>query len=116
MSIQAYQRAQTQGDSPRDIEYRAFGVATAGLMRAKESGRDDLGALAEALAFNRHLWTVLSADCAQPGNLLPEPLRASIISLAIWVRRYSRDVLRDGAAVDDLIEVNRAVMEGLAAR
>lgn len=115
MSIQAYQRAATQAETPRELERRAFGEATAGLMRCQEEGRANLGALAEALDRNRRLWNMLSADCAMEGNQLPAPLRANIISLALWVRRYSSDVMRDGADVGPLIEINRAIMEGLAA-
>jgi flagellar biosynthesis activator protein FlaF len=47
---------------------------------------------------------------------LPMPLRAQIISLAIWVSKYSSDVLRDGAELDPLIDINRTMMEGLASR
>lgn len=115
MSIQAYQRAATQGDSPRELEYRAFGLVTASLVRAKE-GALQPPALAEALDANRSLWNVLSADCAAEHNQLPIPLRAQIISLALWVSKHSSDVLRGMAAIDPLIEVNRSMMEGLAVR
>ena len=113
MSIKAYQHAAAQAKSPRDLEYRAFGAATAALMRAKEE-RANLGALAEALDVNRRLWSVMSADCAVEGNRLPPPVRAGIISLSLWVSRHSSQVLREGADIDPLIEVNRAIMEGLA--
>ena len=115
MSIQAYQRAATQGDSPRELEYRAFGMVTANLVRAKET-TPAAPQLAEALNANRRLWNVLSADCATANNQLPLQLRAQIISLAIWVSKHSSDVLRGAAALDPLIDVNRAMMEGLAAR
>ena len=95
MTIKAYQRAATQGDSPRELEYRAFGQVTAGLVRAVEETPSG-GALAEAVDANRRLWNVLAADCS--------------------VARYSADVIRDGAALDPLIDVNRTMMEGLAAR
>jgi flagellar biosynthesis regulator FlaF len=36
---------------------------------------------------------MLSADCAAPENQLPMALRGQIISLAMWVARYSRQVL-----------------------
>ena len=36
MSIKAYQRAATQAENPRQLEYRAFGQVTAGLVRVKE--------------------------------------------------------------------------------
>jgi flagellar protein FlaF len=115
MSIKAYQRAATQADSPRELEYKAFGLVTAGLIRIKEE-KPPAAIVAEALDANRRLWNVLSADCSIPGNQLPLELRGQIISLALWVARYSSEVLRDGVDVDPLIDVNRTMMEGLAAR
>ncbi|MBS0384206.1 MAG: flagellar biosynthesis regulator FlaF [Proteobacteria bacterium] len=114
MSIKAYQRAATQADNPRELEYRAFGQVTAGLVRVKETASATT-VIAEALDANRRLWNVLSADCSTPENQLPSPLRAQIVSLALWVSRYSSEVLRDGADIDPLIHINRTMMEGLAA-
>ena len=116
MSIKAYQRAATQADNPRQLEYRAFGQVTAGLVRIKEGLPTTAPVIAEALDANRRLWNVLSADCSTPENQLPPPLRAQIVSLALWVSRYSSEVLRNGADLDPLIDVNRTMMEGLAAR
>lgn len=115
MSIKAYQRAATQAESPRELEYRAFGQVTAALVRAKEE-KLVAAALAEALDSNRRLWNMLAADCSQPKNQLPLELRGQIISLAMFVARYSSQVLRDGAEIDPLIDVNRTMMEGLGAR
>src|SRR5690349_10595711 len=115
MSIKAYQRAATQADTPRDLEYRAFGQVTAGLVRIKED-KPAPAAIAEALDANRRLWNLLAADCSAPQNQLPLALRGQIISLALWVARYSSDVLRAGADVEPLIDVNRTMMEGLASR
>jgi flagellar protein FlaF len=116
MSIQAYQRAATQAEQPRDLEYRAFGQVTAALVRIKEEAAVPLPVVLEAIDANRRLWNVLSADCAAPENQLPITLRGQIISLAMWVARYSSEVLRDGADIDPLIDINRAMMEGLVAR
>lgn len=115
MSIKAYQRAATQAESPRELEYRAFGQVTAALLRVKTEQAAP-GAVAEALDANRRLWNLLSADCAVEGNQLPAALRGQIISLALWVSRYSSDVLRDGADIDPLVDINRTMMEGLAPR
>ena len=114
MSIKAYQRAATQAEPPRELEYRAFGLVTADLVRAKEIGAQ-FAALAEALEGNRRLWSLLAADCSLPENQLPLQLRAQIISLALWVSRYSSEVLRSGAEIDPLIEINKSMMEGLVA-
>lgn len=115
MSIKAYQRAATQAETPRELEYRAFGQVTAELVRIKQE-QPAADSLAEALAVNRRLWSMLSADCALPENRLPLTLRGQIISLALWVVRYSGEVLRDGADIEPLIDINRTMMEGLAAR
>ncbi|MBC7767473.1 MAG: flagellar biosynthesis regulator FlaF [Phycisphaerales bacterium] len=115
MSIKAYQRAATQAEHPRDIEYRAFGQATAGLVRLKDEPAT-VQAKADAINANRRLWNMLASDCSAPENQLPLALRGQIMSLAIWVARYSSEVLREGADVEPLIDINRAMMEGLAAR
>ncbi len=114
MSIQAYQRASAQAESPREAEYRVFAMVTAGLLTAKERGRAHLPALAEALDKNRRLWTTLAQDCADPQNALPEKLRAQIISLAMFVSRHSSSVMQEGEDLDVQIEVNRSIMPGLA--
>jgi flagellar protein FlaF len=91
-------------------------MVTAALIRAKETGRADVGALAKALHDNRRLWSTLLTDCARPENKLPGDTRAQIISLAIFVDRHSSAVMRDGADLDALIDINKAMMDGLAVR
>jgi len=113
MSIQAYQRAHQQAESPRQTEYRAFAEATRALIAAGQNP-GDITACADALYRNRRLWTVLATDCAQPGNALPEGLRASIISLSMFVDRHSSAVIRDNAEIDVLIDINKTIMQGLA--
>jgi len=115
MSIKAYQRAATQADSARELEYRAFGQVTAGLLKAKEGVASPTERV-EALDANRRLWTVLANDCAAPSNQLPMTLRGQIISLALWVGKYSSSVLRENADIEPLIDINRTMMEGLASR
>ena len=115
MSIKAYQRAATQAENPRELEYRAFGQATATLVRMQQEAPQP-AVLAEALEVNRKLWNVLAADCSAPENQLPLALRGQIISLALWVSRYSSEVLRAGADLEPLIDINRTMMEGLAQR
>lgn len=116
MSIEAYQRAATRSENPRETEYRVFATVTAGLVRAVEQGRTDIGQLAQAVHDNRRLWTIFAADCAQPGNALAESTRAQIISLALFVDRQCSAVLREGAEIEPLIDINRSMMEGLAGR
>lgn len=114
MSIQAYQNAAKKTEGPRQTEYRAFAVATRGLIDAAGLPETEVGRRAEALAANRRLWSLLAADCAADGNALPQGLRAQIISLSIFVDRHSSAVMRSGATLDVLIDINRTIMQGLA--
>ncbi|MEC9347249.1 MAG: flagellar biosynthesis regulator FlaF [Pseudomonadota bacterium] len=115
MSLQAYSRAQRVTETPRDTEYRLFADITRQLMAVKEKPRHD-PVVIEAIYRNRRLWSTLMSDCSREGNKLPERTRASIISLAIWVDRYSSEIMRKGEPLDALIDVNRTIMEGLAQR
>ncbi len=115
MSVQAYQTAATKTESPRQTEYRAFAVATRGLIDAAGLPGSEIGGRIEALAKNRRLWTLLAADCGAEGNQLPKVVRAQIISLSIFVDRHSSQVMREGASMEILIDLNRTMMQGLAA-
>ena len=114
MSIQAYQTAVRKTETPRQTEYRAFAAATRGLIDAASLPESEIGRRAEALATNRRLWSLLAADCAAEGNSLPQSLRAQIISLSLFIDRHSSAVLRQGAAIDVLVDINRSIMQGLA--
>ena len=114
MSIQAYQNAVRKTESPRQTEYRAFAAATRGLIDAAGLPDSEIGRRAEALATNRRLWSLLASDCAAEGNQLPQALRAQIISLSIFVDRHSSAVMRQGAPLEILIEINRSIMQGLS--
>lgn len=114
MSIQAYQTAAKKTEGPRQTEYRAFAAATRSLIDAASLPDTEVGRRAEALATNRRLWSLLAADCAAEGNSLPQGLRAQIISLSLFVDRHSSAVMRNGAAFDVLIDINRTIMQGLA--
>ena len=114
MSLQAYQQTATRAESPRELEYRLFAQVTLALMDAAKADPSDLGVRVDALDWNRRVWTVLADDCANPGNQLPAPLRASIISLALWVSRHTSAVIRRQEDFGPLIEVNRLIMQGLS--
>ena len=112
MSLKAYQQAQVKTEDPRATEYRLFGQVTGALLTAKESNA--AGApLVEAVDWNRKLWRTLAADCMDDRNTLTQDVRAKIISLSLWVAKYSRSVTREKAPLDPLIEINRTIMQGL---
>src|ERR1700753_4087090 len=112
MTLKAYQSVQRAVEDPRATEYRLFGQVTGALLDAKSKNAQG-APLVEAIDWNRRLWRTLAADCLDDGNQLPKPLRANIVSLSLFVNRYSKQVTREGASVDPLIEINRSIMLGL---
>lgn len=115
MSLAAYQSVRRLSEAPRDTEHRLMGQITGEMIVARDAQKQG-AELAEPLHRNREMWNIFSADCTSPGNELPHELRASIISLALWVNRFSSEVIAGRESIQDLIEVNRSVMEGLAAQ
>ena len=113
MSYQAYQKSQQSSEDPRQTEYRLFAQVTRALMDAGETPKN-IGRLADALDWNRRIWSTFASDCGAEGNGLPPQLRASIISLSIWVSKHSSLVMKGEESIDDLISINKTIMEGLA--
>jgi flagellar biosynthesis activator protein FlaF len=112
MSLNAYRATQAATENPRVTEYRLFGQVTGALLNAKETNA--IGTpLVEAVDWNRRLWRTLAADCMDDRNTLTHDVRAKIISLSLWVSKYSRSVTREKAPLDPLIEINRNIMQGL---
>ena len=114
MSLQAYQRAAVSAESPRETEYRLVAQVTLALMEAARLDPTEIGRRVDALDWNRRVWNVLQTDCAHPANGLPLELRASIISLAIWVHKHTSAVIRRQEEIQPLIDVNRMIMQGLS--
>lgn len=116
MSLQAYQQVSARAESPRDLEYRLFGQVTRALMEAAEVDPSDFKTRIDALDWNRRLWSTLASDCADPGNALPVPLRAQMISLSLWVNRHTSAVMRREEEIAPLIDINRMIMQGLSSQ
>lgn len=113
MSLRAYAAVQNATESPRSVEYRLFAQVTRSLL---DIGPAIDSTAHEALYWNRQLWITLQKDLAHENNGLPDQLKAGLISLAIWVDRYTTKVIRGEAEVAPLIQVNRSIMEGLGQR
>jgi flagellar protein FlaF len=114
MAVTAYQQATARSENPREAEYRLFGQVTRALMAAEQGGDDDVAERVRALDWNRRLWSTLATDCADSANGLPQPVRAQIISLSLWVNRHTSAVIRRQEDIGPLVDVNRIIMQGLA--
>lgn len=113
MSLDAYNRVRAIAETPRAQEYRLMSQITGEMIHARDTGLKG-AALMPALHRNREAWSTFSAACGAPGNGLPDGLRASIISISIWVERFTTDVVTGRDSIDELITVNKSIIEGLA--
>ena len=103
-------------DTIRDNERLAFTRSIEMLKVAQVKGRASLESI-EALLFANRLWCLLLEDLADPGNSLPDSLKASLISIGIWVLRQTEE-LRLGTSADfaALIDVSESIRRGLEKR
>lgn len=97
----------------RRNERAAFDEAVHRLQAARMRGPDSREAI-EALYYLDRFWKVLLEDLANPSNGLPDELKASLISIGIWVLKET-EALRNGRAhsFDGLIEINEIIRDGL---
>src|SRR5688500_5283851 len=89
----AYASASSSIRTGRDSEYAVFARVTSALRALDEQDRAAYPQLARAVTDNQRLWGVLAADLMHDDNQLPVPLRATLVSLAEFVRRHSLAVL-----------------------
>lgn len=113
MSLAAYQRAHRAAEHPRAMEFRLLAEISREIEQAWASGWRGVQ-LMPALHRNREMWSTFAAACGPADNELPAELRASIISLALWVDRYTSAVMAGREDVDALLDVNRLLMDGLS--
>jgi flagellar protein FlaF len=103
-------------DSPhvtRSREREVIERAIQKLEIAKSCGAKSVEAF-EAISFLRQLWAVFIEDLSKEDNALPVPLRASLISIGLWIRRES-DLIEAGQSenFDALIDINKLISDGL---
>jgi flagellar biosynthesis activator protein FlaF len=119
MSVNKYKATQASTENPRQTEYRLFAEVTKALMAVREASTAK-GLKSQdfykAIDWNRRLWLTLQMDLASNENRFPDSLKANIISIAIWVDKHSRIVLRGESTLEPLISVNRSIMEGLSSQ
>lgn len=114
MSAVAFQRASERFGAVathRDTEYNAFARVTRLLSQADPTGHGP--AAKTAVHLNTELWSTLAADLAHEGNQLPDQLKASLISLAIFSIRHGVRVAAKEAKIQPLIDINISMMRGL---
>jgi flagellar biosynthesis activator protein FlaF len=111
MSFEAYRKSSAAAENPIQTEYRIFAEITREL-EAAAFGKDAAKQI-KAVYRNSQLWLTLQADLVSDENHMDIELKAGLISLAIWVGKYTSPALKIGADLTPLIAVNKQIMEGL---
>lgn len=123
MSINAYRRTLRENESPRQIERRLLSSVTGRMESvAQEYDRAEgtqarltilSQGLRAALQENQKIWSALKYDLAEPGNALPQELRAGLISIALWMERATNDVMGGEAGVGAIAQINNTIIDAL---
>ena len=106
---QAYESA-TRFRSQRDQEADVFRRATAALKAAR--GATTMTRI-RALADNRRLWLMVSDLMRDPGNALPEQVKAAVVPVGLSVQR---EMDQEAPDFDFLISINENIAAGLSGR
>lgn len=114
MAQRAYAPTAAPTKSERSVEFEVIARITARLKAAIEAAQ--FPGLLEVLHENRTLWRTLAKDVADPGNLLPDDLRARIFYLAEFTNHHTSKVIARQDTALPLLEINTAILRGLKQR
>ena len=116
MSVAAYKRTISHTEAPRQIERRILAQVTSELEQyfeafdQAERRMDRLQLLADGLRHtlwkNQMVWMTFKVDLLEKENELHPNLRASLVSLAVWVEKHTQSVMAGGKNVKPLIDIN----------
>lgn len=106
-AIQAYKSA-SRYRSNRQQEADVFRHAIVALKGAKDG---ETIQQVRAVADNRRLWMLVSDLLRDPANTLPDPLKASILSVGVTVQR---EMDQDKPDFEFLISINENIAAGLS--
>ena len=75
-------------------------------------------ALREALRLNQRLWSIFQAALSEPDCPLPKDVRDNVLTLSLMIDRHVMARLGDldGSKIQPILDINRAIAEGLAGK
>lgn len=108
--------AEIESDSlvgSREREQQLLEQSIAMMDQALAEGGQSVAAV-EAMHFTVRIWTHLLQDLAGPDNALPEDLRASLISIGIWILKEAEAVRqgKDGS-IEQIRDITAILKDGL---
>jgi flagellar protein FlaF len=107
--------SQPRAMDPRSTEAWALSEASRRLVIAART--DDKGkSLREALILNQRLWTIFQSALTEENCPLPRDIRDNVLALSVLMDRHILQRLGDldGAKIQPILDINRAIADGLA--
>lgn len=108
--------AEIQSDSVADAKEREHALIERSidlLKKAKEDGANSFARI-EAVHFLNRIWVSFLEDLGSPQNELPKELRASLISIGLWILREAEAVrMGESDNIDELIEISQIIADSL---
>jgi flagellar biosynthesis activator protein FlaF len=111
MLLQAYQKTLQATENVVQTEYRLIAEITRELETAQIESNPQKKV--NALFRNSQLWLTLQVDLVSEDNVMDMETKAGLISLAIWVNKYTSAAMRSNETLKPLICVNKDIMDGL---
>ncbi|PHP65706.1 flagellar biosynthesis regulator FlhF [Zhengella mangrovi] len=114
MYIHKYEEIQTDDlEEARAREREAFDQSIDMLQAAKAAGAKSIEAI-HALHFTAKVWMALMTDLADPENALPKEVRASLLSIGIWMLRTVDEIRQERSEnFDGLIDISKIIRDGI---
>ena len=115
--INPYEKTQKETVPGRDVEVNVLEKAAVMLKRCQENWIDDSfnRALDDALRYNQKIWDVFQNDWRSPDCQLSKGLRENLLSLGIYVRKTTLDIIAypRKEKLTSLININENLASGL---
>ena len=116
--VQTYGKVANQTASQRELEASLLLKAASRLQAVHDGWEGKRDELADALLYNRRLWTIFMASVAQEDNPLPPAVRQDVANLGLFVFRHTISLIADPRPeyLGCLVNINRQLAAGLQGR
>jgi flagellar protein FlaF len=115
---QTYSKVANQTVNQRELEASLLLKAASRLQAVHDGWECKRDELADALLYNRRLWTIFITSVTHDDNRLPQPIRQDVANLGLFVFRQTLSLIADPRPeyLGCLVNINRQVAAGLQGR
>jgi flagellar protein FlaF len=117
-ATQAYGKVANQTANQRELEASLLLKAASRLQAVHDGWESNKGDLADALLYNRRLWTIFVTSVTQDDNPLPRQIRQNVANLGLFIFNHSLSLIVDPRPeyLGCLVDINRQLAAGLQGR